>query len=125
MAVDRPNVVLDKALRLPAFEKLKGRRVVLASGSPRRKEILETAVSCFCNPLAMAQGLVGPASRNCTVDLCGRSAKVAIQWPTCRISDCDCGREGESLSDAVADPVRLSRSTSGFSRRMIEIPQTW
>lgn len=125
MAVDRPDVVLNKALRLPAFEKLKGRRVVLASGSPRRKDILETAVSCFCNLLAVTQGLVGPASRNCTIDFCGESAKVTIHWPTCRISDCDCGREGQSLSDAIADPVRLSRSTSGFSRRMIKIPQTW
>lgn len=45
MAVHRSSAILPSALRLPVFEKLKGRRIVLASASPRRKDILETAVS--------------------------------------------------------------------------------
>ncbi|KDR78545.1 hypothetical protein GALMADRAFT_243959 [Galerina marginata CBS 339.88] len=34
--------ILPHALRIPALEKLKGKRIVLASNSPRRKEILRT-----------------------------------------------------------------------------------
>ncbi|KIM39188.1 hypothetical protein M413DRAFT_447151 [Hebeloma cylindrosporum] len=34
--------ILPHALRVPAIEKLKGKRIVLASNSPRRKEILRT-----------------------------------------------------------------------------------
>lgn len=37
--------VLPKALRIPGLNKLHGKRIILASGSPRRKEILETFVS--------------------------------------------------------------------------------
>jgi len=40
----RPSVVLPHALPLPIFKRLQHRRVVLASSSPRRKDILETAV---------------------------------------------------------------------------------
>ena len=36
--------ILDHALRTPAFQKLKDKRIVLASNSPRRKEILCTFV---------------------------------------------------------------------------------
>lgn len=32
------------ALKLPIFEKLKNKRIVLASSSPRRKDILENIV---------------------------------------------------------------------------------
>jgi hypothetical protein len=38
------NCVLPHALNLPATRKLTGKRVVLASASPRRKEILQTIV---------------------------------------------------------------------------------
>lgn len=38
------NCVLPHALRIAAVEKLVGKRVVLASNSPRRKDILETFV---------------------------------------------------------------------------------
>jgi hypothetical protein len=41
----RPSPVTETALRLPIFQKLANKRVVLASSSPRRKDILETAVS--------------------------------------------------------------------------------
>ncbi|KAF8963096.1 Maf-like protein [Flammula alnicola] len=34
--------ILEHSLRVPAIEKLKGKRIVLASNSPRRKEILRT-----------------------------------------------------------------------------------
>ncbi|KAF8517678.1 Maf-like protein [Hysterangium stoloniferum] len=36
------EAVLDSALRIPATNKLAGKRIVLASNSPRRKEILKT-----------------------------------------------------------------------------------
>jgi hypothetical protein len=45
MPSDRPSAVLPTALPLPVFKTLHGRRIVLASASPRRKDILETAVS--------------------------------------------------------------------------------
>lgn len=38
------NCVLPHALQLPALKKLVGKRVILASASPRRKEILQTFV---------------------------------------------------------------------------------
>jgi len=42
MAPKHPPVVLPHALHIPGINKLAGKRVVLASGSPRRKEILQT-----------------------------------------------------------------------------------
>jgi septum formation protein len=39
-----PNAVLPHALHIPGINKLAGKRVVLASGSPRRKEILQIFV---------------------------------------------------------------------------------
>jgi len=42
MAPKQPSVVLPHALHIPGINKLAGKRVVLASGSPRRKEILQT-----------------------------------------------------------------------------------
>jgi hypothetical protein len=36
--------ILPYALQTPAIKKLKGKRIVLASNSPRRKEILRTFV---------------------------------------------------------------------------------
>ena len=38
------NCVLPHALKVPALEKLVGKRVVLASNSPRRSDILKTFV---------------------------------------------------------------------------------
>lgn len=38
------NVVLPHAIKTPSIKKLEGKRVVLASASPRRKDILETFV---------------------------------------------------------------------------------
>jgi len=42
MAPKHPPVVLPNALHIPGINKLAGKRVILASGSPRRKEILQT-----------------------------------------------------------------------------------
>ncbi|KAK1920810.1 inosine triphosphate pyrophosphatase-like protein [Papiliotrema laurentii] len=41
MSSQNPSVVLDKALKIPVFSKLAGRRVILASSSPRRKQLFE------------------------------------------------------------------------------------
>ena len=41
------DCVLPTALQVPSIKKLKGKRVVLASNSPRRKEILSTFVSAL------------------------------------------------------------------------------
>lgn len=38
------NCVLPHALQLPALKKLVGKRVILASASPRRRDILQTFV---------------------------------------------------------------------------------
>ena len=52
MAQKREPAVLPHALRVPGLTKLSGKRVVLASASPRRREILRTFVSepPFCDP---------------------------------------------------------------------------
>jgi septum formation protein len=42
MAPNPPNIVSPNALAIPAFKKLTNKRVVLASKSPRRKEIFKT-----------------------------------------------------------------------------------
>lgn len=39
------NAVLPNALNTPGIEKLRNKRIVLASASPRRSEILQTLVS--------------------------------------------------------------------------------
>src|SRR5579863_2834841 len=44
MAQKNPPVVLPHALHIPGINKLAGKRVILASGSPRRKEILQIFV---------------------------------------------------------------------------------
>ncbi len=41
MAPQRPSPVLATAMPSPIFDRLKDKRVVLASGSPRRKDIFE------------------------------------------------------------------------------------
>ncbi|ORY25250.1 inosine triphosphate pyrophosphatase-like protein [Naematelia encephala] len=43
MSIKRPSPVLPTSLPLPIFKQLQNRRIVLASSSPRRKDILETA----------------------------------------------------------------------------------
>ncbi len=41
------QAVLEHALKAPGIEILKGKRVVLASNSPRRKEILKNFVRVY------------------------------------------------------------------------------
>lgn len=48
MSTTRPSPVLSHALPLPILQMLQHRRVVLASSSPRRKDILEVAVCFSC-----------------------------------------------------------------------------
>lgn len=43
MAPKRPSFVTPSALLLPVFKDLANRRVILASSSPRRKDIFEAA----------------------------------------------------------------------------------
>ncbi|KAI9632308.1 inosine triphosphate pyrophosphatase-like protein [Dioszegia hungarica] len=43
MSLTRPAFVTSKALKLPVLKELANRRIILASSSPRRKEIFETA----------------------------------------------------------------------------------
>ena len=45
VALPKHNCVQDHALKTPAVKKLVGKRVILASNSPRRKDILKTFVS--------------------------------------------------------------------------------
>ena len=58
------NCVLPHALKIPALEKLVGKRVVLASNSPRRKEILRTFVGSQSR-LARREG-----SNSCFLRIC-------------------------------------------------------
>ena len=48
------NCVLSHALQLPALKKLVGKRVILASASPRRRDILQTFVGTVAS-----RGFVG------------------------------------------------------------------
>lgn len=74
------NCVLPHALKVPSLKKLVGKRVVLASNSPRRKEILQTFVrslplnSTQCSvmtlPLrAVIHMIKGTGTRDCAVDV--------------------------------------------------------
>jgi hypothetical protein len=70
MSLTRPSPVLAHALPLPIFKLLKDRRVILASSSPRRKDILEVAVR-FLSPtlrLGLAD-LAGFQTRDRTIHL--------------------------------------------------------
>lgn len=51
MAPQRPSFVTPSALLLPIFKELANRRVILASASPRRKDIFETAVCAVLAPV--------------------------------------------------------------------------
>lgn len=62
-----PNAILPHALHIPLIKKLKDKRIVLASNSPRRKEILRTIVrlsqtGAFC----IEVGSLGLATGYCT-----------------------------------------------------------
>jgi hypothetical protein len=46
MTSRHPPAVLPHALHIPGINKLAGKRVILASNSPRRKEILQVFVRC-------------------------------------------------------------------------------
>ncbi|KAL1410174.1 hypothetical protein Q8F55_004179 [Vanrija albida] len=52
----RPSPVLPTAMPWPIFERLKNKRVVLASSSPRRKDILANVVSVRAMKPAHTQG---------------------------------------------------------------------
>jgi len=53
MAPKHPPVVLPNALHIPGINKLAGKRVILASGSPRRKEILQIFVRSWVRRVAV------------------------------------------------------------------------
>jgi septum formation protein len=63
--VDMPDHVLPNALQVPAIKKLSGKRIVLASNSPRRKEIFSnilvspgtSRLSAVTDTLATRKGL--------------------------------------------------------------------
>ena len=59
-----PSAVLPHALPTPGTTKLHGKRFILASGSPRRKAILETFVR-FHLARPPAQAYLDDASRGC------------------------------------------------------------
>lgn len=46
----RAPAVMSHALKVPGLNKLHGKRVILASASPRRKQILETFVRIIHTP---------------------------------------------------------------------------
>ena len=53
MTPTHPPVVLPHALHIPGINKLAGKRVILASGSTRRKEILQTFVRSWNDGVAV------------------------------------------------------------------------
>lgn len=61
-AAKRPDPVTPLALNTPLFNKLAGKRVVLASSSPRRREILASVVSLIApvNAFELAINLTLP-----------------------------------------------------------------
>jgi hypothetical protein len=76
MTSRNPPAVLPHALPIPSINKLAGKRIVLASNSPRRKEILQIFVRrpaalpsgelCLLDPLL---ALAGSRPRSNTFDL--------------------------------------------------------
>ena len=52
ITLPKHNCVLAHALKLPSLQKLVGKRVILASNSPRRREILHTFVSCLTDQIS-------------------------------------------------------------------------
>jgi hypothetical protein len=60
----RKSVITGGALELPIFKKLAGRRVILASSSPRRKDILAKLVSGLSIiDLALTDGVCRESNR--------------------------------------------------------------
>lgn len=85
MAVKRPSPVLPNAMPWPIFEKLKDKRVVLASSSPRRKDILENVVSDEHDVVADNRGsdlrLSPRASQRTSQSPCSRVDWLTIPLP--------------------------------------------
>lgn len=129
----RPSVVLPHALPLPIFKRLQHRRVVLASSSPRRKDILEVAVCAdlILKSLYTDVLFLGAETRDHSIDIRGRSAESHLRGTIGRLSDSHGRRKGGVvlvvIEDyvAYADPsIRRLKCTSGYSVRTTEILPT-
>jgi hypothetical protein len=64
--------VLPNALRIPALNKLANKRIVLASASPRRLDILKQFVRFYFVFIRFLTVIAGPQPRGRPFQLCGR-----------------------------------------------------
>ena len=63
--------VLPNALRIPALNKLANKRIVLASASPRRLDILKQLVCFYLVFIQFLTVIVGPQPGSRPIELCG------------------------------------------------------
>lgn len=78
--ISRPDVVAKDAMRIPLLNRLAGKRVILASASPRRQQILasiglhpEVVPSTFEENLPKSE-FIGPAAFEYPVETSSRKA---------------------------------------------------
>ncbi len=69
ISLPKHNCLLPHALRTPSLEKLVGKRVVLASNSPRRKDILSTFVG---QGIPLQEAVSDEICHNGRIDSCFR-----------------------------------------------------
>lgn len=132
----RPDAVSASALKSPAFEALRGKRVVLASSSPRRKEILqsvgihpEVVPSTFEEDLPKSE-FVGDAAFEYPVETGSRKALEVYERliredpqdpPDLVIAADTVVIKGEEIMEKPLDPVDHARMIAELNDGVCEV----
>jgi len=119
-----PTAVLPHALHIPGINKLAGKRVILASGSPRRKDILQVFVRLMSLGIAVLlisslAARAGSFSRSRTLVLCRGSQSRGFRKYSripCRYRDAQSCRSIRATRRTVS--IHLSHSFP-FKHRLL------
>jgi hypothetical protein len=108
MAVKRTSPVQANAMPWPIFDKLRDKRVVLASASPRRKDILANVVSHWSS-LVIHDGYCSQSTTALATRICTTLADTPPRASSPRLSPPHSRRTSPSRCSRTAWPTTPSR----------------